>query len=148
MGEYKEAVDLLWKVVSEDWSRFQGIELVTLMDLNHLIPKARAAGIEDIPVDPRFLMEMDVDVRVVLTWDADSTDMDLWIVEPTGEKVHYGNNRSVAGGHFARDFTQGYGPEEYLLKKAIPGEYTLALHKNLWIMHWLELPPVDSASVV
>jgi len=25
---------------------------------------------------------------------------------------------------------------------------TLALHKNLWIMHWLELPPVDSASVV
>jgi len=26
--------------------------------------------------------------------------------------------------------------------------YTLALHKNLWIMHWLELPPVDSASVV
>jgi len=27
-------------------------------------------------------------------------------------------------------------------------DYTLALHKNLWIMHWLELPPVDSASVV
>jgi len=27
-------------------------------------------------------------------------------------------------------------------------QYTLALHKNLWIMHWLELPPVDSASVV
>jgi len=26
--------------------------------------------------------------------------------------------------------------------------FTLALHKNLWIMHWLELPPVDSASVV
>ena len=27
-------------------------------------------------------------------------------------------------------------------------QFTLALHKNLWIMHWLELPPVDSASVV
>jgi len=36
----------------------------------------------------------------------------------------------------------------YVVYRVLSGDYTLALHKNLWIMHWLELPPVDSASVV
>ena len=38
---------------------------------------------------------LDVDVRIVLTWDTDNTDMDLWVTEPTGEKCYYGYNRTA-----------------------------------------------------
>jgi len=36
-------------------------------------------------VDPRLRKLLDVDLRIVLTWDTDQTDMDLWVIEPRGE---------------------------------------------------------------
>ena len=39
-----------------------------------------------------------IDLRIVLTWEDEFADMDLWVVEPTGEKVYYGNVRSAIGG--------------------------------------------------
>ncbi|CAD7923936.1 unnamed protein product [Amoebophrya sp. A120] len=53
---------------------------------------------------------------VWLAWDTDKTDLDLHVIEPTGEEVYYGNRESAMGGYLSRDFTQGYGPEVYLLK--------------------------------
>jgi len=95
------------------------------MELNTIIPKAKAAGVEKINVDPRLVKLLDVDVRIILTWDADNTDMDLHVVEPSGERAFYGHQRTTIGANVSRDFTQGYGPEEYLLKKAMPGMYTI-----------------------
>ena len=44
--------------------------------------------------------------------DTDHTDIDLHVMEPTGEEVFYGHNRSsTTGAAVSRDFTQGYGPE-------------------------------------
>merc|ERR1712086_19301 len=34
-----------------------------------------------------------------------------------------GNNCSAIGGHLSKDFTQGYGPEVYLLQSPAPGSY-------------------------
>jgi uncharacterized protein YfaP (DUF2135 family) len=95
------------------------------MEINRLIPLARKAGVEAIPVDPRLVELLDVDLRIVLTWDADMTDMDLWVIEPSGEKAFYGYTLTRIGGRMSRDFTQGYGPEEYCLKKAQRGEYRI-----------------------
>ena len=64
-------------------------------------------------------------MRIILTWDADMTDMDLWITEPSGEQASYNNNRTQIGGMVSRDFTQGYGPEEYLLKKSMKGNHAI-----------------------
>ena len=61
----------------------------------------------------------------MLTWDADMTDVDLWVTEPSGEKCFYGHNRTTIGGMMSRDFTQGYGPEEYNLRRAMPGQYKI-----------------------
>ena len=69
-----------------------------------------------------------MDIRVVLDWDADNTDMDLWVVNPNGEKCYYSNPRTYLGGHMSRDFTRGYGPEEYMLKKAKPGTYVIQVN--------------------
>jgi len=59
----------------------------------------------------------------VLSWDADNTDIDLWVVDPDGEKTYYGRPLSWQGGRLSSDFTGGYGPETFSLKVAKPGRY-------------------------
>ena len=63
-----------------------------------------------------------------MTWHADMTDIDLWVIEPSGEKVDYSHNRSVIGGLLSNDFTGGYGPEEYMVRRAMPGVYGIKAH--------------------
>lgn len=122
-GQSQKAVDVLWEVVSKPWhGRFPEIELITLAELNALI--ATAPGKLDTGrIDPRLLKNLPLDLRVILTWDADNSDMDLWVTDPNGEKSFYGNRLSYQGGRMSPDFTGGYGPEEYSLKKAKPGKY-------------------------
>lgn len=64
-----------------------------------------------------------VDLRVVLSWDTDMTDLDLHVVSPDGEHVFYGKRLGNNGGALDVDVTDGYGPEIY----AIP-----APPKGLW----------------
>jgi hypothetical protein len=123
--QYKRAVKLFYDVVMGEWRRFQEIEVTALMELNRCLAQAKTAGLNGFGIDDRLVKLLDVDVRIVLTWDADATDMDLWITDPTGEKSSYKNKLSRIGGLMSRDFTQGYGPEEYVLKKAVPGAYKI-----------------------
>lgn len=123
--DYARAIELLYEVVMRQWDRFEEIEGIALMEINRLIPLAREAGVEAIPVDPRLVRLLDVDLRIVLTWDADITDMDLWVVEPSGERAYYSHPRTTIGGQMSRDFTNGYGPEEYCLKRAQRGEFRI-----------------------
>ncbi len=71
---------------------------------------------------------MDVDLRVVLEWTTDITDMDLWIDEPSGERAIYSHPKTASGGRLSNDMTAGYGPEEYLLNHAPPGTYTVRVN--------------------
>jgi len=64
-------------------------------------------------------------LRVVLAWDADNTDIDLWVTDPNGERAYYGNRLTYQGGRMSQDFTGGYGPEEFSLKHAKPGRYKI-----------------------
>jgi tetratricopeptide (TPR) repeat protein len=123
LKKYPRAMELLAHVVMNRWDRFNEIEVIALMELNRIIALAQRAGIGKFPVDRRLIMNLNVDVRIILTWDADLTDIDLWIIEPSGEKAYYSHPRSTIGGNVSRDFTQGYGPEEYILKKAMRGMY-------------------------
>ena len=124
-----EAMTLLWEVVKRDWDRFPEIELIALMELNRIIARALEAGIAIPPeIDERFIKLLDLDVRISMSWDADLTDVDLHVFEPTGEHAYYGHNRTAIGGLVSRDFTQGYGPEEYVLRRAQPGDYTIKTH--------------------
>lgn len=122
---YQDAVKNLYHVIINKWDRFSQIELICLMELNRIIPKARMLGLHNIPVDKRLIKLLDIDVRIILSWDADQTDIDLWVVEPTGTKAYYGHANTSIGGHVSRDFTNGYGPEEYLLHKAPKGSFKI-----------------------
>jgi uncharacterized protein YfaP (DUF2135 family) len=76
-------------------------------------------------IDPRLLKNLPLDLRTVLTWDADNTDIDLWVTDPNGEKAYYGHQLTYQGGRMSQDFTGGYGPEEFSLKNAKPGKYKI-----------------------
>lgn len=76
-------------------------------------------------MDDRLLKNLPLDLRVVLAWDADNTDIDLWVTDPNAEKSYYGNRLTFQGGRMSADFTGGYGPEEFSLKVAKPGKYTI-----------------------
>ncbi|MCX6556764.1 MAG: VIT domain-containing protein [Candidatus Aminicenantes bacterium] len=123
--KYERAIELLNHIVMGQWDRFNEIELIALEEMNNIIEKARAAGVTEFKVSPRLITPMDLDIRVVMTWDADMTDIDLWVTEPTEEKAFYSHNRTSIGGLVSRDFTDGYGPEEYLIRKAKHGVYKI-----------------------
>lgn len=122
-GQPQQAADALYEVVRRPWhNRFPDVELIALAELNALI--ARHPGrINTRGMDARLLKNLPLDVRVVLSWDADNTDIDLWVTDPNGEKTFYGNPLSYQGGRLSRDLTGGYGPEEFALKHAKPGKY-------------------------
>ena len=121
--QYQKAVDALYEVVTRPWhGRFPEIELITLAELNAVVA-GTAEKLDLARIDPRLLKNLPLDLRVVLTWDADDTDIDLWVTDPNGEKAFYGNRLTYQGGRNSLDFTGGYGPEEFSLKNAKPGKY-------------------------
>lgn len=128
LGQYRQAALLLYQVILKRWDeRFLGIENIVLMELNHLLVQAQQKGLPTASwgIDKRLVRLLDVDIRIVLTWDTDLSDMDLWIIEPSGEKTFYGHQLSTIGGHLSDDFTGGLGPEEYLLKRSVPGVFKI-----------------------
>ena len=124
--QYQEAVETLYKVVKNYWSdRFGDVQLVTMNDINSLI--ARHKEIKTNFMDKRLLKKEPVDIRVVLSWDTDNCDMDLWVTDPTDEKCYFSNTLTYLGGKISDDVTQGYGPEEFMIKKAPKGTYKIAV---------------------
>jgi tetratricopeptide (TPR) repeat protein len=124
--DYDRALGLLNRVILGTWdARFPEIELFAVEEANQMLPKAKAAGVSGIPLDPRLIQLLDVDVRIVMTWHADNTDIDLWVTEPSGEKAFYAHNRTTTGGLVSSDFTGGYGPEEYMVRRAMHGMYKI-----------------------
>jgi tetratricopeptide (TPR) repeat protein len=128
-ADLEEAMKLFEKVILGRWNRAAEIEVLALEELNALIawigrgPGSVRPAVP--PLDPRLLKNLDTDVRIVLAWDADATDVDLHVVEPGGEEAFYGHNRTAAGGLVSRDITDGYGPEEYLVRRTLKGAYAV-----------------------
>lgn len=124
---FPEAVATLEQVVLGKWDgRFPDIELIALGELNDVIRRAGSKSGATLPDD--LIQALDCDLRVILTWDADACDMDLWVTEPSGEKAFYGHTATTIGGNFGKDFTQGYGPEEYIVKKAMKGTFKIQIN--------------------
>jgi Ca-activated chloride channel family protein len=127
-GQWQVAVDTLWAAIQRPWpGRFPGIGSLMVNDLNGLIaqsPESLQVG----DIDTRLLRPLPVDLRVLLEWDANDVDMDLWVTDPRGEKCYYQHQRTAIGGWMSSDFTGGYGPEEFWLREAMPGRYRIQVN--------------------
>ncbi|MFL0338133.1 VIT domain-containing protein [Stenotrophomonas maltophilia] len=122
-GRPQQALAPLYQVVVRPWdNRFDGIALIALDELTNLVARS-TPRLDTRGIDPRLLQAMPLDLRVVLSWDADNSDMDLWVTDPNGERAYYGNRLTYQGGQMSQDFTGGYGPEQFSLRNAKPGKY-------------------------
>ena len=84
--------------------------------------KARLATLAAVQLRDR------ADVAARVFWNTDGTDVDLHVIEPSGEECFYQHTQTASGGHISRDVTTGYGPELYLLPAAPAGKYRVSAH--------------------
>jgi hypothetical protein len=125
-ADYARAIDLLVHVVMNRWdARFPGIEVLALEEVNRIIPKAQAAGLSKIPLDRKLIKPLDADLRIVMTWDADNTNENLKVTEPSSEPASSQHRTTTIGGIVSPEFFGGYGPERYLVRKAMKGVYKI-----------------------
>ena len=108
--------------------------VMALEELNGLVSWCTAQNWQDgtmpsVPeMDAVFRRGLPLDLRIMLSWDTDETDVDLHVLEPDGEEAYYGHRRTSTGGFVSEDVTTGYGPEEYLRKEAPKGVYKILAH--------------------
>lgn len=116
--------DLIYQDFTEELSvRDEGIEETLIMEINNIISKYPQVNKEK--VNKAFIADLPVDIRVVLNWNKDHTDIDLWLTDPNQEECYYGHRYTKMGGRLSNDFTDGFGPEQFLLKKAQKGTYII-----------------------
>lgn len=126
--QYQAAFDALVAALEVNYygemsGQYAGVEDIILMDINRLV--AQHSKIETSKLDTKYLTKMPVAIRIVLNWNQMDTDIDLHVIEPTGEECYFAHRDTAAGARFSKDFTQGYGPEQYLLRHAMPGKYQI-----------------------
>ncbi|CAM4127754.1 MULTISPECIES: VIT domain-containing protein [Flavobacterium] len=126
--QYQEAFDALVTALETNYygemsGVYQGIEDIILMDINRMI--ATHKKINTGKLEKKYTEHIPVDVRIILNWNQMDTDIDLHIIEPTGEECYYSHTSTEIGARFSKDFTRGYGPEQYLLRNAIKGKYII-----------------------
>ncbi len=128
-GRYQQALDTLYAALTQTYTeesrnRDDGIEEVLLMELNQIVSRYNAR-VNTSKIDKALLYRLPVDIRVVLNWNMDNVDMDLHVTDPRNEECYYGSKATSLGGRISDDFTDGFGPEQFLLKKAVKGKYQI-----------------------
>lgn len=127
-GKYQEAFDQLIKALEVNYygemsGQYEGVEDIVLMDVNRMI--TAHSGIKTGKLDKKYLAKMPVDIRVIMNWNQMDVDLDLHVIEPTNEECYYSHTSTQIGGRFSKDFTDGYGPEQYIIRNAVKGKYQI-----------------------
>ncbi|WP_312556513.1 VIT domain-containing protein [Empedobacter brevis] len=128
-GQYQAALEHLYKVLTNDYSveianRDRDITEIIVPEINNIVSLYRK-DLNLAGINKDIIVDIPVDIRVVMNWNKDMTDIDLWVTDPNGEKCFYGHRTTAIGGRMSEDVTQGFGPEQFMLKKAIKGKYKI-----------------------
>jgi len=89
-GEMQAALDSLYSLLLKPYSeRNQKIAEVVFVEINHLIAKNPNLNISKI--DKGLIINIPVDIRVVINWNMNNTDIDLHVKDPNGEECYFKN---------------------------------------------------------
>jgi tetratricopeptide (TPR) repeat protein len=143
-GRYAEAARNYEIVLARDWARHsEQVKIAAAYHYARLLsslvrhPRAEAAASALQPrlkelTEPAFTDQaMDfgpIDYQLTTHWNSDNTDIDLWVIEPNGERCFYSHRETRLGGKLFWDITDGLGPELYHARKAAPGPYHVVVH--------------------
>ena len=131
-GQYQQALDTLYAALLKNYDAnvsalYPGIEETILPEINNLIAR-KTDKIDFSRIPKQLITNMPVDIRVVLNWNMNDTDIDLWVTDPNNEKCYYSHRNTAIGGRISHDFTRGLGPEQFMLRKAIKGKYKVEVN--------------------
>jgi TonB-dependent SusC/RagA subfamily outer membrane receptor len=131
-GEHQKALDILYAAMKRTYTPeaqrlYNGIAEVFLPEINRIIALNKS-DLKLSAVSKTVIKSLPADIRIVMDWNMNNTDIDLWVTDPNNEKCYYGHNRTEIGGRISQDMTQGFGPEQFLLKKAIKGTYKIEIN--------------------
>jgi tetratricopeptide (TPR) repeat protein len=131
---------LAWYTVAleGDWdSRFGDFHQIVAFDALHFMRKLERGEMQAemstwALAQVASIVELvgygEADLAVAIQWNTDVTDIDLHVIEPTGEHCFYGSRDTSLGAHLSQDVTQGYGPELYVLPHASAGPFSVYVH--------------------
>jgi hypothetical protein len=124
-----EAMELYRQVIIKKWDvRWCQVELTALSEMSRLGHFVQWMGLDQssmVNIDRRLVQSMmDLDLHVMIRWDTDLTDMEIVVTEPSGEVCNSFHNKTKTG-MLSRNFTCGYGPQEYCCRTAQPGRYKI-----------------------
>ena len=123
---------------SGHWDRrFRDFNQIVAVEYLHLLQRICAGELESHAADyakarcealsNEFDMA-DADLVITMMWNTDRTDVDLHVVEPSGEQCNYQHRKTKSGGQLTEDVTEGFGPEMYVLQNAPRGKYAAKVH--------------------
>ena len=87
-GNRALALQYLWKVANTDYPRFHSIRLTALHEFNHWLARtalSKRPDLKQMGVPAALIADVPLGLRVVLGWNLDNVDMDLWVRDPLGE---------------------------------------------------------------
>jgi hypothetical protein len=129
-----------WEIVlARSWKRHGGpTKVVAAYHYGRMLaalekhPRLTAAEVEALKARRLHLGQRadmrPIDYQLTAHWNSDSTDIDLWVVEPNGERCFYQHKRTSLGGELYWDITDGLGPELYHARQSVPGPYFVLVH--------------------
>ena len=127
-GKVQEGLDILIEGVIRKYAfniptLFNGVQEIFFTDINGLLGRY-----PNLKVDESFkqyIKPVGSDVRVILSWNLADSYIDLHITDPNNEPCDYRNLTTKTGGQFSTDFSGGYGPREFVQRKAVKGTYRI-----------------------
>ncbi len=125
---YEVALNATWHNRYLDVKQVVGVEYLDLLrriERGDLASHAREYAVARLETMRRRAPVDTADLVVTMMWNTDRTDVDLHVIEPTGEECYYEHPRTAMGGRMTRDVTEGFGPEMYTLPKAKAGDYRI-----------------------
>jgi hypothetical protein len=107
-----------------------GIAIEAAKGMNTLYSEYRARLEKDLKMQEAILNSGYGDIKITLAWNT-SADIDLWVIDPNGEKIYYGNRTTSSKGELDLDDTDGLGPENVFWptnEAPIMGTYKVQVH--------------------
>ncbi|PKH50298.1 hypothetical protein CXF68_06115 [Tenacibaculum sp. Bg11-29] len=132
IGLCQEAFDLFLDIVNnkiyENNSHrrvFKGLQDIAEEEIK-LLYKKHKNDLDKKKLPKEYILSEEIepiDFRVIVDWNHNDTDIDLHIIDPNLEECYYSHPKTRQGGRISKDMTQGFGPEQFVLKKAKKGLY-------------------------
>lgn len=129
---HQKAFDLLNNIVSENIykkqgrRKFIGMQTITKNEINRVLQNN--SNVNDEALESYNKINTTFDLRVVIDWNHNDTDIDLHVIDPSFEECSYKNTTTQLGGKISKDMTQGFGPEEYTIRNAKEGAYYVKIN--------------------